>query len=100
MTAAPDPVVGGVGRPYLRPNTDREVTMLRKLGRGSARRAFIIVASSAAVTFPLPLLSPGAGAASVPVSQASTSARGVTATTINVVFPVANLDALASTYGF
>ena len=102
MTAAPDSVFGGVGRPYWRPNTDREVTMLRKLGRGSARRAFTIVASSVAVTFPLPLLSPGAGAApaSVPVSQASTSARGVTATTINIVFPVANLDALASTYGF
>lgn len=46
------------------------------------------------------LVSPDAGAATTPVSQASTSTRGVTATTINVAFPVANLDALASTYGF
>jgi hypothetical protein len=44
--------------------------------------------------------SPPAVAASISVSQASTSARGVTATAINVEFPVANLDALASTYGF
>ena len=41
-----------------------------------------------------------AGGATTSVSQASTSARGVNATTINVVFPVANLDTLASTYGF
>jgi ABC-type branched-subunit amino acid transport system substrate-binding protein len=46
------------------------------------------------------LTAPAAGAATTLVSQASTSARGVTGTTINVVFPVANLDALASTYGF
>ena len=41
-----------------------------------------------------------AGAAPTPVSQASTSTRGVTTTSINVVFPVVNLNALASTYGF
>jgi hypothetical protein len=34
------------------------------------------------------------------VSQASSSTRGVTGSSINVVFPVANLGALASTYGF
>jgi len=43
---------------------------------------------------------PAAGADGTPVGHASTSSRGVTATTINVAFPVANLDALASTYGF
>ena len=43
-----------------------------------------------------------AGGASIPnsVSQASSSTRGVSDSTINVEFPVANLDALASTYGF
>ncbi len=41
-----------------------------------------------------------AGAATVPVSNASSSARGVTSTAINVAFPVVNLSALASTYGF
>ena len=46
------------------------------------------------------LPSPAAGADSTAVTQASTSTRGVTATTINVAFPVANLDALASMYGF
>jgi hypothetical protein len=35
-----------------------------------------------------------------PVGQASTSARGVTATTINVVFPVVNLQALSAELGF
>jgi len=34
------------------------------------------------------------------ISQASTSARGVTAHTINVVFPIANLNQLASRLGF
>ena len=38
--------------------------------------------------------------APVPPDQASTSTRGVTAHTINVVFPVANLQALASVLGF
>ena len=41
---------------------------------------------------------PPAGATSV--NQASTSTRGVTATQINVVFPVVNLEALASELGF
>jgi hypothetical protein len=46
---------------------------------------------------------PTGGAASpaiTPVNQASTSTRGVTATSINVAFPVVNLQALSSTYGF
>ncbi len=36
----------------------------------------------------------------VSVDQASTSSRGVTATSINVVFPVSNLTSLASNFGF
>jgi len=48
----------------------------------------------------LPLTDAGAASGAVPVSEASTSARGVSDSTINVVFPVANLNALASTYGF
>jgi len=41
-----------------------------------------------------------AAGSGVPVDQASTSDRGVSATTINVVFPVADLGALSSSYGF
>jgi hypothetical protein len=36
----------------------------------------------------------------VSVDQASTSSRGVTATSINVVFPVSNLTSLSSNFGF
>jgi hypothetical protein len=36
----------------------------------------------------------------VTVDEASTSTRGVTATSINVVFPVSNLTSLASNFGF
>jgi hypothetical protein len=43
--------------------------------------------------------SPGAGTGT-PVDQASTSTRGVTAKTINVVFPVVNLQGLSSSIGF
>jgi len=46
-------------------------------------------------------VSPVAGAASpTPVSQASTSSRGVTKSTINVVFPVVALNSLAGQEGF
>jgi ABC-type branched-subunit amino acid transport system substrate-binding protein len=57
----------------------------------------VVLAASATT-----LLAPGAGAgaATTPLARASTSTRGVTATTINVAFPIANLDSLASTYGF
>jgi hypothetical protein len=41
-----------------------------------------------------------AGAAPTPVSQASTSTRGVTKTSINVVFPVVNLNSLQGRLGF
>jgi substrate-binding family protein len=40
------------------------------------------------------------GPSGVPVDQASTSSRGVTGSTINVVFPVADLGALAGNFGF
>ena len=36
----------------------------------------------------------------ISVDQASTSSRGVTATSINVVFPISNLTSLASNFGF
>jgi len=42
----------------------------------------------------------GTGTSGVPVDQASTSSRGVSASTINVVFPVANLTALSGNFGF
>ena len=42
----------------------------------------------------------GAAKAPTPVTEASTSARGVTSTEINVVFPVVNLQALSSEIGF
>lgn len=54
----------------------------------------------AAASVPAALVPTGARAAAASVAQASTSTRGVTGTTINVAFPVANLGALASTYGF
>ena len=41
-----------------------------------------------------------APSAGTPVDQASTSTRGVTATTINVAFPVVNLSGLSSQLGF
>ena len=40
------------------------------------------------------------GSGATPVDRASTSARGVTKSAINVVFPVVNLEALSSEYGF
>jgi len=41
-----------------------------------------------------------AGSAPTPVSQASTSTRGVTGSTVNVVFPVVSLSSLAGQEGF
>ena len=54
----------------------------------------VAVASSLALALP----APASGA--TPVDRASTSARGVTKHSINVIFPVVNLQALASVYGF
>jgi hypothetical protein len=48
----------------------------------------------------LGLALPAAASGSTPVDRASTSARGVTKSAINVVFPVVNLEALSSVYGF
>jgi hypothetical protein len=66
------------------------------VGRRSGRLvgALVVVASS------LVLALPASASGSTPVARASTSARGVTKSTINVVFPVVNLQALASVYGF
>lgn len=60
----------------------------------------LLAVASVAVALLLPLTDTGAASGAASVSETSTSARGVTGSTINVVFPVANLDALASTYGF
>ena len=76
------------------------VTSLWGLGGDLVRRHIAALFATAIAVIPLALIPPAAGAATIPVAQASTSTRGVTGTTINVVFPVANLDALASTYGF
>jgi hypothetical protein len=57
----------------------------------------VVAGSAAAISFPTPS---GASGGIVPVTRASTSARGVTKTAINVVFPVVNLQALSSEYGF
>jgi Periplasmic binding protein len=56
--------------------------------------ALVVVASALALALP------AAASGVTPVDRASTSARGVTKSAINVVFPVVNLQALASVYGF
>ena len=66
------------------------------LGWRSARAAASLVAVAGSLALALPTAAGG----TTPVDQASTSARGVTTTAINVVFPVVNLEALASVYGF
>jgi hypothetical protein len=66
--------------------------------------ALVIVVIAGVVVAVVASSSGGSGSPSVgqavSVSQASTSTRGVTATEINVVFPVANLDNLSNTEGF
>ena len=66
------------------------------VGWGSSRvvAAVVVVASSLGLALPV------AAGGATPVDRASTSARGVTKSAINVVFPVVNLQALASVYGF
>ncbi len=81
------------GAPAAAP--DRSATA-RRSSVGPLGRVGIVVAVLAALTATLG--APPAGATSV--NQASTSTRGVTATQINVVFPVVNLEALASELGF
>jgi hypothetical protein len=66
------------------------------VGRGSGR----VVAAVVVLACSLGLALPAAAGAATPVDRASTSARGVTKSTINVVFPVVNLQALSSVYGF
>ncbi len=70
--------------------------------RGRPRgTAFVVLgAALVAVASCLPVGAAGASSGITPVTQASTSARGVTSNSINVAFPVVNLQALASTYGF
>ena len=66
------------------------------VGRGSGR----VVAAVVVVAGSLGLALPAAARGATPEDRASTSARGVTKSAINVVFPVVNLAALASVYGF
>jgi hypothetical protein len=61
---------------------------------GRVGGALVVVASSLALALP------AAASGATPVGRASTSARGVTKSAINVVFPVVNLQQLASVYGF
>jgi hypothetical protein len=78
----------------------RRIRTLRGRRRFQSRQSVLLLLTGILAATPTTLSSPLAGAASVSVARASTSTRGVTATTINVEFPIANLDALASTYGF
>jgi hypothetical protein len=66
------------------------------VGRGSGW----VVAAVVVLACSLGLALPAAAGAATPVDRASTSARGVTKSTVNVVFPVVNLQALSSEYGF
>ena len=59
--------------------------------------AVTVVAGAAGLALPS---ASGATRGPTPVTQASTSTRGVTSTKINVVFPVVNLQALSSEIGF
>jgi hypothetical protein len=59
-----------------------------------------VVAAVVVLACSLGLALPAAAGAATPVDRASTSARGVTKSTVNVVFPVVNLQALSSEYGF
>jgi hypothetical protein len=77
---------------------------MRQRGGASVKRgllkmvgAMVVVAGSVTLTLPA---AAGAAGKVTPVSQASTSSRGVTATQINVAFPVVNLAALATQFGF
>jgi len=66
------------------------------VGWGSGR----VVAAMVVIACSLGLALPAAASGTTPVDRASTSARGVTKSAINVVFPVVNLQALSSVYGF
>jgi Periplasmic binding protein len=73
----------------------------RSVGGRAHRHVVTLFAAALATTvLSLPVAQAGEASGAVAASQASPSTRGVTGSTINVVFPVANLDALASTYGF
>ncbi len=59
--------------------------------------AYVAAAPSTAIASPA---SPAGPAANPAIADASTSTRGVTATTVNVVFPVVSLNSEAGKYGF
>ena len=68
-------------------------------GAGSAGAADI-ASSSAASSAASSAVSPAASSAATPPSAASTSARGVSASSINVVFPVVAINSEAGRFGF
>ena len=74
----------------------------RSRGRSRALRALIPVVAllPGAAVAAIPSAVASASPAPTPVTQASTSARGVTGSTINVVFPVVSLNSLAGQEGF
>ena len=78
------------------------LTKYRRWAGGRARRhsAALLIAALTIAALSLPVTAAISASDAALVSGASTSTRGVTTSTINVVFPVANLNALASTYGF
>jgi hypothetical protein len=59
--------------------------------------ALTVLGATVALGLPAPA---GAASGPTPVNEASTSARGVSKTEINVVFPVVNLQALSAELGF
>jgi ABC-type branched-subunit amino acid transport system substrate-binding protein len=65
-----------------------------------AGAAYGIVAGTSSKSTPPAHVAAGLAPSGVGVDQASTSSRGVSATSINVVFPISNLTSLASNFGF
>jgi hypothetical protein len=63
-----------------------------RVGAWAHRRVYLLMVGGSTVA---DSAAGAAGAAPIPVSQASTSTRGVTKSSINVVFPVVNLTSLA-----
>jgi hypothetical protein len=85
----------------------RVAAFVRTMGMFRTRGAMAVVSVMSVVAVVLALGAPvgassssSSGSSITPVSQASTSSRGVTRTQINVVFPVVNLQALSTELGF
>ncbi len=77
----------------------------RRSGRGTgvsavATVSLVVASLLSSVGLALAPAATASAAGPTPVSQASTSTRGITASTINVVFPVVSLNSLAGQEGF